>query len=64
MMERIGKKNPNNEKHQFRQQNNQPILIQDVQMLAQKLACLHNNPVEVGFADKIWEYTTVSSLLC
>jgi putative transposase len=61
MMERAGKKNPNNEKYQFWQQNNQPILIQDAKMLAQKLDYLHNNPVEAGFVDESWEYTYSSA---
>jgi putative transposase len=61
MMERVGKKNPNNEKYQFWQQNNHPILIQDAKMLAQKLDYLHNNPVEAGFVDESWEYTYSSA---
>ncbi len=61
LMERAGKKNPNNEKYQFWQQNNQPILIQDAPMLAQKLAYLHNNPVEAGFVEESWEYTYSSA---
>ena len=49
MMERAGKKNSNNNDWQLWQQHNQPIEIKDHIMFEQKLAYIHNNPVEAGF---------------
>lgn len=52
MMERAGKKNSNNNDWQLWQQHNQPIEIRDNTMFEQKLAYIHNNPVEAGFVSE------------
>jgi hypothetical protein len=49
MMERAGKKNGNNNKFQFWQQDNHPIELWDNYMMQQKLDYIHNNPVSSGF---------------
>ena len=49
MMERAGKKNGNNNKFQFWQQDNHPIELWDNYMMQQKLNYIHNNPVSSGF---------------
>jgi len=48
MFGRAGKRNANNEKFQFWQQNNHPIELSNVKMLKQRLDYLHQNPVEAG----------------
>lgn len=52
MMERAGKKNKNNNDWQLWQQHNQPIEIKDHTMFEQKLAYIHNNPIEAGFVSE------------
>ncbi|MGV3504908.1 MAG: transposase [Adhaeribacter sp.] len=47
---RAGKRNSNNENYQFWQQNNQPIELNTNFMIDQKLAYIHQNPVENGFS--------------
>ena len=47
-----GKKNSNNDNWQFWQQDNQPIGLLNQEMFQQKLAYIHNNPVEAGFVEK------------
>lgn len=56
MMERAGKRNPNNQHYQFWQQNNQPIELTDAIIAEQKLEYLHQNPVEAGFVEEAEEY--------
>jgi hypothetical protein len=48
MFERAGKKNPNNKKYQFWQQNNHPIELNNNHIMQQKLDYIHANPVEAG----------------
>lgn len=48
LFERAGKKNKNNTKYQFWQQNNQPIELITNEFIDQKLDYIHNNPVEAG----------------
>lgn len=56
MMERAGKRNPNNQHYQFWQQNNQPIELSNALIAEQKLEYLHQNPVEAGFVEEAEEY--------
>jgi REP element-mobilizing transposase RayT len=46
MMKRAGRKNSNNEKYQFWQQHNQPIVLHNAEIFEQKLNYIHNNPVQ------------------
>ena len=56
MMERAGQKNANNQKYQFWQQHNQPLLLSNTFAFEQKLNYLHENPVEAGFVESPEEY--------
>jgi putative transposase len=56
MFERAGKRNGNNKKYQFWQQNNKPIELSNAEMARQKLDYLHFNPVEAGFTSEPEEY--------
>ncbi len=47
--EEEGKRNSNNIRYQFWQQDNHPIELTDNKMIDQKLDYIHNNPVEQGF---------------
>jgi REP element-mobilizing transposase RayT len=51
MFERAGKKNSNNTKYQFWQQNNHPIILSNKIVFEQKLNYIHNNPVEAGYVE-------------
>ena len=62
MFERAGKKNGNNKKYQFWQQHNKPIELFDNKIIDQKLAYLHNNPVEEGFVNEAHEYKYSSAI--
>jgi putative transposase len=55
MMERAGKKNSNNTKYQFWQQDNHPIELHGG-MIEEKLNYIHNNPVEEGWVNEAQEY--------
>jgi putative transposase len=59
-MERAGKKNINNIDWQFWQQDNHPIELFSNEMMDQKLAYIHNNPVVAGFVDEpaAWLYSS------
>jgi putative transposase len=56
MFERAGKKNPNNTNIQLAgrrtEQHNQPIQLDTVTKIRQRLDYLHENPVTAGFVDK------------
>ncbi len=56
MMRRAGNKNSNNEKYQFWQQHNQPIVLQNNDIFEQKLNYIQNNPVEEGFVENPEDY--------
>jgi putative transposase len=56
MFERAGKRNPNNQKHQFWQQDNHPIELSNAEIAEQKLTYLHENPVKAGFVSEIEHY--------
>ncbi len=60
MMERAGKKNPNNRDFQFWQQNNEPIELNTNALLNNTLHYTHCNPVESGFVSKPedWIYSS------
>ena len=51
-----GEKNSRNVNYQFWQQDNQPKIIYTPEFAAQKLAYIHNNPVEAGGVEKAEEY--------
>ncbi|RKR82991.1 REP element-mobilizing transposase RayT [Mucilaginibacter gracilis] len=56
MFEREGKRNPNNEVHQFWQQDNHPIELYSNEVMQQKLDYIHNNPVKAGWVDEPQHY--------
>lgn len=56
MFEREGQYNPNNEVHQFWQQDNHPIELYSNDVMQQKLDYIHNNPVKAGWVDKPEHY--------
>ncbi|MEP3208644.1 MAG: transposase [Maribacter sp.] len=60
MMERAGKKKSNVAKRQFWQQHNKPIELWSGKVIKQKIAYIHNNPVESGFVtDPVdWKYSS------
>ena len=60
MFKQAGKRNSNNQHYQFWQQNNQPIELSSALIAEQKLAYLHNNPVEAGLVEEA-EYYLYSS---
>ena len=43
-----GIKNTNNKTYPFRQQDNRPTQLSTNEVINQRLACIHNNPVEGG----------------
>ena len=55
MLERAGKKNGNNTKYQFWQQDNHPILLEG-KWLDEKIEYIHQNPVEAGWVNEPEEY--------
>lgn len=60
MFEKAGKKNSNVKYQQFWQQNNHAIEIWSLKVFEQKLAYIHNNPVEAGFVTNCidWKYSS------
>jgi len=60
--ERAGRKNGNNSKYQFWQQHNKPIILDNNEIMEQKLNYLHNNPVEEGFVCEPYEYKYSSAI--
>lgn len=55
MFERAGKKNSNNTKYQFWQQDNHPVELED-DWIDQKLEYIHQNPVEAGIVREPEDY--------
>ena len=51
-----GKRNGNNKNYQFWQQDNHPIELSTNFLMDQKLAYIHNNPVEAGIVDEPESY--------
>ncbi len=60
MMQRAGKKNSNVKNGQFWQQHNKPIELWSSDVIDQKLAYIHNNPVVAGFVSEPehWKYSS------
>ena len=61
MMERAGKKNGNNKDWQFSAaQHNKPLEIISQEMFDEKLAYIHQNPVQAGFVtrEEDWKYSS------
>ncbi|WP_240543595.1 transposase [Spirosoma foliorum] len=56
IFKRAGQQNPANNVHQLWQQGFHPIELSTNNMLEQKLAYIHNNPVEAGFVDEPEDY--------
>ena len=56
MMERAGKRNPNNNGWQFWQQDNHPIELRHPDMWKQKMDYIHNNPVVAGYVSSPEHY--------
>jgi len=62
IFEAEGRRNSNNTKYQFWQQDNHPIELTNNKMMEQKLDYIHNNPVEQGFVIRA-QYYPWSSIL-
>jgi len=60
--ERAGKRNPNNKKYQFWQQNNHPIELFDNTIMDQKLDYIHMNPVVSGIVKEPEHYLYSSAI--
>lgn len=56
-----GKKNSNNIKNQFWQQDNHPIELFNHKMIVQKIDYIHNNPVKAGFVSRPEDYVYSSA---
>ena len=61
LMEEAGKKNSNNSKFQFWQQDNHPIELSNIAMMEQKLEYIHKNPVKAGITDDEFSYSYSSA---
>ena len=53
---KAGYQNSNNEKFQFWQQNNHPLVIKNAFAFKQKLNYIHNNPVKAGIVQNAEDY--------
>ena len=60
--ERAGQHNSNNTRYQFWQQHNHPIELSTNEMMDQRLAYIHNNPVEAGIVLSPHEYLYSSAV--
>ncbi len=60
MFERAGKKKDNVSKYQFWQHHNKPIELWSEKVIKQKIAYIHNNPLESGFVTNAinWKYSS------
>jgi REP element-mobilizing transposase RayT len=56
MFEKAGSNNSNNQKYQFWQQHNMPIVLNNMEIFEQKLNYIHENPVKAGFVDSKVDY--------
>ncbi|MBN1186925.1 MAG: transposase [Bacteroidales bacterium] len=56
MMKKAGQMNGNNEKYQFWQQHNHPIVLNNTDIFEQKLNYIHNNPVEEEIVENPEDY--------
>jgi len=65
MFQRAGIKNSNNNDFQFWQQHNHPIVLDNNELLEQKMNYIHQNPVQAGFVDRpeTWLYSSASDYM-
>ena len=56
MFEKFGRTNSNNQKYQFWQQHNKPIVLNNAVIFEQKLNYIHENPVRAGYVDHEEDY--------
>jgi len=56
MFERAGSINSNNQKYQFWQQHNKPIVLHNASIFEEKLNYLHESPVRAGFVSDEVDY--------
>ena len=56
MFEEKGRRNSNNTKFQFWQQDNHPVELSSNEMMEQRLNYLHNNPIKAGFVRLAEDY--------
>ncbi len=63
MFERAGRKKAGNDKYQFWQHDNHPIVLFTPPVMQQKLDYLHNNPVKAGFVcrPEEWLYSSAKN---
>jgi putative transposase len=54
--EHAGRYNPVNEKHQFWQNGNYPVVLYSLPVIEQKIDYTHENPVRAGFVGSAHEY--------
>mgnify|MGYP003662461042 FL=1 len=62
LFESAGKKNSNNKKYQFWQQDNHPIELSTNHMMDQRLEYLHNNPVVERIVNEAEHYVYSSAI--
>ncbi|MEQ8304852.1 MAG: transposase [Cyclobacteriaceae bacterium] len=62
LFESAGKKNSNNKKYQFWQQDNHPIELSTNEMLDQRLEYIHNNPVVERIVNEAEHYVYSSAI--
>jgi REP element-mobilizing transposase RayT len=62
LFERAGQNNSNNKRYQFWQQHNHPIELSTNEMIEQRLAYIHHNPVEAGIVLSAHEYLYSSAV--
>ena len=62
LMEKAGKKNSNVKYRQFWQQHNKPIELWSADVIDQKVAYIHENPVVAGFVNNAedWRYSSAT----
>ncbi len=56
MFEKAGKRNSNNQRYQFWQQHNHPIMLWNNKIMQQKLEYIHHNPVKAGIVTEPEHY--------
>ena len=62
LFESAGKKNSNNKKYQFWQQDNRPIELSTNEMMDQRLEYIHNNPVVERIVNEAEHYVYSSAV--
>jgi putative transposase len=63
MFERAGKRKAGNDKYQFWQHDNHPIVLENARIMKQKLDYIHRNPVTAGFVEnpEDWLYSSAKN---